>query len=93
MHDWPDHQAAEILRNVAAAFGPGSRILIDEVVLPDTGASWQATTADLAMMAFAGKERTKSQWGVLAESAGLRVEQIHEYIAFSYTSIIVLALK
>jgi demethylsterigmatocystin 6-O-methyltransferase len=69
-----------------------SRILIDDVVLPDTGALWQATMADITMMiGLGGKERTVQQWHALADSAGLRVEQIHTYTASTYTSIVVLA--
>ncbi|KAF9248729.1 hypothetical protein DTO013E5_1479 [Penicillium roqueforti] len=93
MHDWPDDKAASILRNIRAAMGPDSRVLIDEAVLPDTGADWQSAMADLAMMTFAGKERTKHQWESLAESAGLRVEQIHTYVASTHTALLVLAAK
>ncbi|KAJ5646522.1 S-adenosyl-L-methionine-dependent methyltransferase [Penicillium lividum] len=94
MHDWPDKEAASILRNTASVMAPDARILIDDVVLPTRGAHWQATMADLSMMfAFGGKERSKQQWDSLAELAGLRVEQIHTYIASTYTSIVVLARK
>ncbi|CAG8888306.1 unnamed protein product [Penicillium egyptiacum] len=93
MHDWPDHKAATILRNIRAAMGPDSRVLIDDAVLPDTGANWQSALADLAMMTFAGKERTRHQWESLAESAGLHVEQIHTYVASAYTAILVLAAQ
>lgn len=91
MHDWPDKEAAVILRNTAAAMGPDSRILIDDVVLPETGASWLSTLADLAMMAFGGKERTLAQWNSLASSAGLRVEHVHPYFAPTDTALVVLA--
>jgi demethylsterigmatocystin 6-O-methyltransferase len=91
MHDWCDDNASKILRNVAAAMGPDSRILIDEVVLPKTGDHWQATMADIAMMAAsAGKERSMPQWNALCERSGLRVEQIHTYEPVTYTSILVL---
>ncbi|KAJ5610647.1 hypothetical protein N7510_007366 [Penicillium lagena] len=91
MHDWCDDDASKILLNVAAAMGPDSRILIDEVVLPRTGAHWQATMADIAMMAAsAGKERSVPQWNALCERSGLRVEQIHTYEPVTYTSILVL---
>ncbi|KAJ5347653.1 Winged helix-turn-helix transcription repressor DNA-binding [Penicillium brevicompactum] len=93
MHDWPDNEAAAILRNIVAVMNVNSRILIDDTVLPDTGANWQSTLADLAMMAFGGKERTRAQWHSLAKSAGLRVEQIHTYVASTYTAIVVLALE
>jgi demethylsterigmatocystin 6-O-methyltransferase len=93
MHDWPDNEAAKILRNTAAAMNADSRILIDDTVLPDAGANWQATTADLLMMAFGGKERNEAQWTSLAKDAGLRVECIHTYVASTYTAIVVLALE
>ncbi|CAI7613307.1 unnamed protein product [Penicillium discolor] len=93
MHDWSDDKAATILRNIRAAMGPDSRVLIDDAVLPATGTSWQSAVADLAMMSFAGKERTKQQWEALAESADLRVEQIHNYVAATYTAVIVLVAQ
>lgn len=93
MHDWPDDKAATILRNIRTAMGPDSRVLIDDAVLPDTGANWQSAVADLAMMTFAGKERTKHQWEALAESAGLRVEQVHSYVAATYTAVLVLVAQ
>lgn len=93
MHDWPNNECARILRNVAAAMDTDSRILVDEVVLPDTGAHWQATMADIAMMiGLGGKERTTQQWNSLAERVGLRIEEIYPYAAATYTSIVVLAL-
>lgn len=94
MHDWPDNECAKILQNVADAMNGDSRILIDEVVLPDTGAHWQATMADISMMiGLGGKERTNQQWKSLADRVGLRIEEIHTYTASTYTSIVVLALK
>lgn len=90
MHDWPDDDAAKILQNTVDAMGPDSRILIDEVVIPDTGADWQTTMADIAMMAFGGRERTKQQWAALAQRAGLHVEEIYDYVASTHTSIVVL---
>lgn len=94
MHDWPDNECAKILQNVADAMNGDSHILIDEVVLPDTGAHWQATMADISMMiGLGGKERTNQQWKSLADRVGLRIEEIHTYTASTYTSIVVLALK
>jgi demethylsterigmatocystin 6-O-methyltransferase len=90
MHDWPDEKAAQILKNTAAAMGPDSRILIDDVVMPGTGANWQATMADLSMMILAGRERSLNQYENLAKSAELRVEMVHSYAASTYTAIVVL---
>lgn len=94
LHDWPDKEGTKILWNIADAMDANSRILIDEIVLPDTGAHWQATMADISMMiGLGGKERTTQQWHSLADSAGLQVEHIHSYTASTYTSVVVLAPK
>ncbi|CAI7564758.1 unnamed protein product [Penicillium pancosmium] len=94
MHDWPDEDATKILRNIAVAMTSHSRILIDDAVLPDTDAAWQVTMADLALMSSCGGvERTKRRWESLADAAGLKIEQIHSYVASTYTSVVVLALK
>ncbi|KAJ7480935.1 S-adenosyl-L-methionine-dependent methyltransferase [Mycena latifolia] len=37
VHDWPDDKAEVILRNVAAAMGPHSRVLVHEYVLREGG--------------------------------------------------------
>lgn len=57
---------------------PGySKVLINENVVPDTGAHWQATALDIVMMAdFGAKERTGRQWHQLIESVGLKVVKI-----------------
>ena len=44
---------------IVGATDADSRILVDEVVLPDTGVHWQVTMADISMMiGLGGKERT-----------------------------------
>ncbi|KAJ5681917.1 o-methyltransferase domain-containing protein [Penicillium maclennaniae] len=94
MHDWPDNEATNILLNIAGAMAIDSRMLIDEIVMPDTGAYYEVTMQDLAMMNIcAGKGRSKQQWSDLAGRAGLRIENIHTYIPSTHTSILVLALK
>ncbi len=52
-------------------------MLINDWVLPDKGASFQAAMMDMNMMAnLAGKERTESQWKSLLDQAGLLVVEI-----------------
>lgn len=54
-----------------------SKMLINDWVLPDKGASFQAAMMDMNMMAnLAGKERTESQWKSLLDQAGLLVVEI-----------------
>jgi len=77
LHDWPDSVCISILKQLAAAMKPGySKVLINENIIPDTGADWQATALDMMMITlFSSKERTKSNWYELLESPeiGLKI--------------------
>ena len=54
-----------------------SYILIDDYVVPDTGASLRASSMDMLMMFFcSGIERTRKQWDKLLESCGLEIVKI-----------------
>ena len=80
IHDWPDEKALLILKNTKAALSPDSVILIDDIVIPNTGAPLQATQLDLVMMiTLASLERTKDQWESLTERAGLKIQKIYTY--------------
>jgi O-methyltransferase domain len=71
LHDWPDEDAARILRTIRAAAPTGARLLINESVIrpgndPD-GAKW----LDLLMLVLAGgRERDEEQWRELLASTG-----------------------
>ncbi|KAK5658196.1 hypothetical protein OQA88_2169 [Cercophora sp. LCS_1] len=75
LHDWPDDKCVEIIKNIKDAMTPGySRLLVNEHIIPATGASWEATYLDLYMMVlFGARERTEDEWKVLLEGAGLKV--------------------
>ena len=64
LHDWPEEQSAEILRNVAKGMQKGySRILLNENVIAARGAHPLATMMDMCMMMlFSSVERTERQW-------------------------------
>ena len=57
---------------------PGySKVLLNELVLPDQGCGIIAAQVDITMMAcVASEERTERQWDELAGSAGLKIEKI-----------------
>ncbi|GJD01163.1 O-Methyltransferase [Colletotrichum higginsianum] len=78
LHDWTDEVGRGILSRVTAAMKPGySRLLVNENVLPPTGANWQTTALDMMMMTlFSSRERTEEQWRRLLEPAGLRIIKI-----------------
>ena len=75
LHDWPDDRCRQILAHLITAMQPGySKLLINEAVLPDVGASWEQTSLDLYMMALASAmERTEGQWRRLLGGMGLTV--------------------
>ncbi|KAL8976410.1 MAG: hypothetical protein Q9205_007571 [Flavoplaca limonia] len=77
-HDWQDSICEKILINTAKSMERGySRILIDEYVLPDTGAPTRGSSIDFLMMMFcSGIERTKRQWKALLNHCGLDIVEI-----------------
>jgi hypothetical protein len=71
LHDWPDEDAARILRTMRAAAPPHARLLINESVIrpgnEEDGAKW----LDLLMLVLAGgRERDEGQWRELLASTG-----------------------
>lgn len=78
LHDWPDATCQRILAQLTAAMKPGySKLLINENVIPNTDADWQATALDMMMMTlFASQERTAQHWRSLLEPAGLKILKI-----------------
>ena len=89
IHNWPDHKVREILQNIIPAMSAHSVILIDEMVLPDSGVNWHATSMDLTMMALlAAVERTRTQWAELLDSVGLKIKKVHIYSPSVYEGVI-----
>ena len=77
-HDWPDKDCQKFLFNTAQAMVKGySRILIDEYVIPNTGAPLRGSSMDLQMMMYvSGIERTRRQWQNLLDACGLEILKI-----------------
>lgn len=89
LHDWPDEKCIAILKQLVTASGPQSQILIDEMVLPDTGVTWEAATIDLTMMSSLGsRERTIKEWTNLLDQASLKIQEVYTYLPRRQDSII-----
>lgn len=75
LHDWPDDVCVKIISNIKLAMKPGySKLLINDNVIPDTGAHWEATGADIVMLAMlSALERSQKHWETLLAEVGLRV--------------------
>ncbi|KAH6884397.1 S-adenosyl-L-methionine-dependent methyltransferase [Thelonectria olida] len=78
LHDWNEDTCLKILTTVMAAMKPGySKLLINENVIPETGAQWEATALDVMMLTLlASRERTRDNWEVLLGKAGLKIVNV-----------------
>jgi demethylsterigmatocystin 6-O-methyltransferase len=101
IHDWPTKQAGLILQTLAAAMGPESRILCDDIALPEMNISASAACKDLAIMLhFAGGERTRNDWKELVDGVVgpddrglLEIEEVFEYDREGHVCVTVLKLR
>ena len=71
-----------------------SKLLLNGMVLPNSGVHWQATQQDLTMMAaLRSTEQLVEQWYALLAEAGLRVLEIYMYTTSLQGSAIVAVPK
>ena len=77
LHDWPDVEAAAILRRCAEAVSPAGRVLVAEQVL-DSGDDLAAMSGfDLFMLiCCGGRERTLDEFRTLGREAGLSLQSV-----------------
>jgi len=94
LHDYPDDKAITVIRNNVSAMSADSLLIIDEMIIPNTGVHPRATDLDMIMMTtLASTERTERQWDVLLEKAGVKVVQKSTYDTATGDSIIVTVPK
>ncbi|KAL2756635.1 hypothetical protein ACRALDRAFT_1075525 [Sodiomyces alcalophilus JCM 7366] len=88
LHNHPDHKVRTLLENIKSAMAPDSVLLLDEMVLPETGVNSYAAAMDLTMMAaFASMERSEAQWRKIVEDVGLKLVKTYPYNPVSYESV------
>ncbi|KFY17122.1 hypothetical protein V492_00889, partial [Pseudogymnoascus sp. VKM F-4246] len=75
-HDWDQTKSRSILLHTRAAMSAHSRIIIADMVLPNTQAPRDMALQDLNMLSFGGMERTERQWTELIEASGLCLVKI-----------------
>lgn len=76
--DWPDEQAAKILKCIRNAMHDNSKLLILEPVIPPGNAWHGGNEIDLLLLSSfdGGQTRTKEELSVLLENAGLKLNRI-----------------
>jgi len=78
LHDYADPVGINILKQLAAAMSPSSRVLICEMVLPGrvSELDFPAAVMDNAVMAMGGKERTAEGFRKMFEAAGIELVNV-----------------
>jgi hypothetical protein len=81
LHDWGDEDCVKILEQLKPAIQKGySRVLINEIVVPDRGASWPVTSMDqLVFVLGAMRERTEADWEGILTRAGYKIVKVYTY--------------
>ncbi|AQZ66075.1 O-methyltransferase, family 2 [[Actinomadura] parvosata subsp. kistnae] len=80
LHNWDDDDAVKILRNVREAMNPDGRVLILEVVLPDSEEPHLGKDIDMRMLAIfnGGTERSREEYAAVLDQAGLALSDVVE---------------
>jgi hypothetical protein len=74
IHDWPDEDAARILRNARRAMRPEATLLLIEKMVES--AARPAGFLDLLMLVIGGRERTEADFRSLVASAGFSLTRV-----------------
>ncbi|KAH8820715.1 o-methyltransferase-like protein [Xylogone sp. PMI_703] len=82
LHDFYEPVCIQILKNVASAMGPTSRLIIADMILPDKteiGGDMTIYWMDFSMMMLNGKEKTEGEFREILGAAGLEIVKIWRY--------------
>ncbi|TYB67261.1 hydroxyneurosporene methyltransferase [Nonomuraea sp. PA05] len=80
LHNWDDDDAVRVLRNVREAMNHDGRVLILEVVLPDSEEPHLGKDIDMRMLAIfnGGTERSREEYAAVLDHAGLVISDVVE---------------
>ena len=76
-HDWPLDDCKRILQNLKPAMRPGySKLLIVDLIIPETGSTLQHGHLDMTMMTIGAEEKTEAQFRELLRGEGFEIRKI-----------------
>lgn len=77
IHDWDDEKSVKILKNIHSAMNDGGKVLIVEMVVPETSEPSPSKILDIQMLLMeSGKERTAEEYRKLLAESGFHLTQI-----------------
>lgn len=80
LHNWNDERSRQILRQIKSAMTAESVLLINDMILPESGVPAFAASLDLVMLgACASRERTLHEWKDLFGDVGLTIKDFNVY--------------
>jgi len=84
LHDWPDDRCTEILKAIHTAAKRDAKLLVVEMLLPDTPEPSPVAFMDLNMLVMlGGRERTAGEMTALLATSGFNVTRIEPIGMFS----------
>ncbi|KAI0391258.1 S-adenosyl-L-methionine-dependent methyltransferase [Xylariaceae sp. FL0594] len=88
LHNHPPHIVKLVLQNVKAAMDSESVLLVDEMVFPEKGVSYDTASIDMTMLTvFASMERTEAHWRTVFEEVGLDLVRTYTYYPRNYETV------
>lgn len=92
LHNWNDEKSRQILEQIKSAMSSESVLLINDMILPETGISSFSASLDLVMLgACASRERTLQEWRNLFGAAGLALKDFrvfHQELSHGLMSVV-----
>jgi len=77
VHDWDDDRAVTVLRKCRKAMASNGRLLIVDMIVPETASPSFSKLLDLNMMVMTGgRERTKAEFQALLDAADYRLTRV-----------------
>jgi len=78
VHDWSDADCTAFLAQIVPVLKeqPRSKLLLVDLVLPDTNVTMQEAIRDISMFPIGGMERNETQWKELLAKSELKIKKI-----------------